>query len=329
MKIGIIGTGFIIREALTAMSEVPEIALGAIFARPGSVQKGQEFAEEFGIEKVYTDYDELLRDPEIDTVYVANINLVHYEYGKKALLAGRDVIMEKPFVTLAAHAQELADLAESRGLFIFEAVTTRNCRIMEKMRELLPGIGRVRMIQANYSQYSSRYDRYLRGDVAPAFDPAACGGALYDLNVYNFNMAVALFGPPAEVSYLPNYGFNGIDTSGIATLRYEDFVGVLSAAKDSDSPSHFTVQGERGWIQIPGKPNESERLRWCIDKEEGEFIPVPDKNRMVQEFRNFSRAAAEKDCAFAEREIRITLDVMRAIEKARLSAGIRFPSDPV
>lgn len=328
MKIGIIGTGFIIRDALVAMSEVPEIELKAIFARPRSAEKGKAFAQEFGIDKVYTDYDELLSDPDIDTVYVANVNLVHYEYGKKALLAGRDVIMEKPFVTQVFQAQELADLARERGRFIFEAVTSRNCRIMEKMRELLPQVGRVRMVQANYSQYSSRYDRYLKGDVAPAFDPAACGGALYDLNIYNFNMAVALLGEPEDAFYLPNYGFNGVDTSGIATLKYKDFVGVLAAAKDSDSPSHFTIQGEKGWIQVPGKPNESERLRWNINKQPGEYTPEPDRNRMVQEFRNFSRAAAQKDHAFMERELEITLAVMRTVEKARLCTGIRFPSDP-
>ena len=219
MKIGIIGTGFIIREALTAMSEVPAIELTAILARPHSLAKGEAFAQEFGIGKVYTDYDELLADPGIDTVYVGIINLMHYEYGKKALLAGKDVIMEKPFTTLTAHAQELADLARANGRFIFEAVTTRNCRIIDRMRELLPKIGRIRMVQANFSQYSSRYDRYLKGDVAPAFDLEACGGALYDLNVYNFNMAVALLGEPEEVEYLPNIGFNGVDTSGIALLR--------------------------------------------------------------------------------------------------------------
>ena len=60
MKIAILGTGFIIREALTAMSEVPEIELAAILARPHSVDKGRAFAEEFGIGKVYTDYDRLL-----------------------------------------------------------------------------------------------------------------------------------------------------------------------------------------------------------------------------------------------------------------------------
>ena len=327
MKIGIIGTGFIIREALTAMSEVPAIELTAILARPHSLAKGEAFAQEFGIGKVYTDYDELLADPGIDTVYVGIINLMHYEYGKKALLAGKDVIMEKPFTTLTAHAQELADLARANGRFIFEAVTTRNCRIIDRMREELPRIGRIRMVQANFSQYSSRYDRYLKGDVAPAFDPEACGGALYDLNVYNFNMAVALLGEPEDVEYLPNIGFNGVDTSGIALLRYRDFVGVLAAAKDSDSPSHFTIQGEKGWIEVPGKPNEAEQLRWCIGGKTEEYIPVPDKSRMVQEFRNFSRAAAERDTAFMERELGITLGVMRAIEKGRLGAGLHFPTD--
>ena len=327
MKIAILGTGFIIREALTAMSEVPEIELAAILARPHSVDKGRAFAEEFGIGKVYTDYDRLLADPEIDTVYVGLINLVHYEYGKKALLADKNVIMEKPFTTLTAHAQELADIARSRGRFIFEAVTNRNCRIIEKMRETLPQIGRIRMIQANYSQYSSRYDRYLTGDVAPAFDLAACGGALYDLNVYNFNMAIALVGEPEEVKYYPNIGFNGVDTSGIAILQYRDFVGVLAGAKDSDSPCHFTIQGEKGWIQVPGKPNEVERLRICVNKKIEDFTPPADKNRMVQEFRNFSKAVAENDRSFMEREIEITLAVMRTIERARLGAGIPFPTD--
>ena len=327
MKIGIIGTGFIITEALTAMSEVSEIELTAILARPHSVEKGRAFAEKFGIGKLYTDYDELLADPEIDTVYVGVINLVHYEYGKKALLAGKDVIMEKPFTTLTAHAQELADLARSNGRFIFEAVTNRNCRIIERMREVLPSIGRIRMIQANYSQYSSRYDRYLKGDVAPAFDLAACGGALYDLNVYNFNMAIALLGEPEDVKYYPNIGFNGVDTSGIAVLKYKDFVGVLAGAKDSDSPCHFTIQGEKGWIQVPGKPNEVEQLRFCVNKQVEEFIPPADKNRMVQEFRNFSRAAAENDRAFMERELETTLAVMRTIERARLGAGIAYPTD--
>ena len=118
-----------------------------------------------------------------------------------------------------------------------------------------------------------------------------------------------------------------MDISGLAVLQYKDFVGVLAAAKDSDSPCHFTIQGEKGWIQVPGKPNEVERLRYCINKQVEEYNPPADKNRLVQEFRNFSRAAAENDRAFMERELEITLAVMRTIERARLGAGIHFPTD--
>ncbi|MDO5132169.1 MAG: Gfo/Idh/MocA family oxidoreductase [Eubacteriales bacterium] len=328
MKIGIIGTGFIIREALTAMSEVPEIELAAILARPHSIEKGRAFAGEFGIHKVYTDYDKLLADPEIDTVYIGIINSVHYRYGKKALLADKNVIMEKPFTGYASQAQELADLARGNNRFLFEAVTCRNCQVFDRMRESLPLIGNIRLVQANYSQFSSRYARYLKHDVAPVFDLAACGGALYDLNIYNFSMAVALLGEPEDVRYLPNLGWNGVDTSGIATLKYRDFVCVLTAAKDSDSPSHFTIQGENGWIQIPDKPNERERLLICIKgREPEEFVPAPEKNRLVQEFRIFSRAIMQNDRAFMERELDISLAVMRTVERARVDAGIQFPAE--
>ena len=58
-------------------------------ARPNSVAKGENFAKRFGIKKVYTDYGELLKDNEIDAVYVGLINSVHYAYAKEALLAGK------------------------------------------------------------------------------------------------------------------------------------------------------------------------------------------------------------------------------------------------
>ena len=155
MKIGIIGTGFIIREALTAMSEVPAIELTAILARPHSLAKGEAFAQEFGIGKVYTDYDELLADPGIDTVYVGIINLMHYEYGKKALLAGKDVIMEKPFTTLTAHAQELADLARANGIKVILTTTLPAAKFGWNPR-ITDGPAKIEKLNARIRDYAQK-----------------------------------------------------------------------------------------------------------------------------------------------------------------------------
>ena len=173
MKLGVIGTGKIVHEALFALSHVDTIELKAIFARPHSADKGKALAEKYGIEQVYTDYAQLLAEADVDAVYIGLVNSAHYGYSKEAMLAGKNVILEKPFTSTLAEAEELIQIAKERNLFILEAITTIHGPIHKKIEELLPKIGTVKVHQGNYSQYSSRYTDYLQGKVAPAFDPEA------------------------------------------------------------------------------------------------------------------------------------------------------------
>ena len=134
MKLGICGTGLIVNEgALPALKNVPEIKKSAIFARPHSKEKAEKLARENSIEKVYTDYDELLKDDEINFVYIGLINSVHYEYMKKALAAGKNIIVEKPFATTAAEVEEIKNLAEEKNLYVFEADRRKNFRTWKNL----------------------------------------------------------------------------------------------------------------------------------------------------------------------------------------------------
>ena len=280
--------------------------------------KRGRIAERYSIEKVYTDYDELLSSDEIDTVYVGLINSVHYEYAKRALLAGKDVILEKPFTTSAEETEERANIARENGRFLFEAITNRHSAVYEMIKEKLPEIGRIRMAMGNYSQYSSRYDRYKKGDVAPAFDPAAFGGALNDLGIYNLSLVVSILGVPVSSHYDANIGFNGVDISGVVTMIYDDFIVTLSVAKDSDSPCYFTIQGEDGYLRIPGKPNEAEKLEvWTRKNGLEEFSPTPDKNRLVREFVDFAKMQRENDRDRMLSELDMTVKVMRTLIDVR------------
>ena len=317
MRLAILGTGFIITDALEAICEVSDIERKAIFARPKSKDKAEAFAKKYDIDMVFTDYDELLASDTIDTVYVGLINSVHYEYTKKALLAGKDVILEKPFTTNPEETRELADIAGDKGRFLFEAITNRHSKVYERIKEELPAIGRIRLAMGNYSQYSSRYDRYKNKDVAPAFDPEAFGGALNDLGIYNLSLAVSLLGKPNSTRYDANIGFNGVDLSGVATLRYDDFIVTLSVAKDSDSPCYFTVQGEDGYLRIPGKPNEAEKLEIYKDGKLSIYEPQPDKNRMVQEFRDFAAMQKNGNREKMYDELLMTVSVMEVLADIR------------
>ena len=330
MKLAILGTGMIVNEgALPALKLVPEIEAAAIFARPKSREKAERLAIAYKIPTVYTDYDQLLADPDIDFVYVGLVNSVHYEYTKKALAAKKNVILEKPFASTAAQAKELIQLALDNGLYLFEAVTTLHLPNYYALKGEVLKLGTIRAVTANFSQYSSRYDRYLARDVAPAFDPECEGGALMDSNIYNLNFIIGLFGAPEEVSYNANIGFNGIDTSGVVLMKYKDFFATAFAAKDSAAPSVIIIQGEKGWIRVPGKPNEFEAFEvWTRGSgSETLFKLNRYEHRMVHEFKEFAETFNKQDYDRMKRDLDVSLTVIETAERARKSAGIAFPCD--
>lgn len=331
MKLAIIGTGKIVGDALGAMQPIREISVNAIFARPHSEEKGKYLAQQFGVPAVFTDYNMLLEQADIDTVYIGLINSAHYSYAKRALEKKKNVIIEKPFAGNLPETEDLLRTAKEQDRFVFEAITVLHNDVIEKMRVELPKLGKIRMMLANYSQYSSRYDSYLAGEVSHTFDPAYLGGALRDINVYNIHYAVSLFGEPNHTAYYPNRGYNGIDTSGTLIMQYDGFLAVCTGAKDSDSPCFVSIQGEKGYMKIDGKPNVAPNLTTVIaDQSEKDlvrdaagavirqtvsdsFIPAAVHHRMTREFQDFARIIDEKNYAAAEELMAETLAAMRVI----------------
>lgn len=340
MKLGIAGTGKIVEDALYATRPLEAVSVNAIFARPHSKAKGDALAKQYAISTVYTDYEEMLDQADMDTVYIGLINSVHYEYARKALEKGKHVILEKPFAGTLAETEDLIQMAKRQGLFVFEAITVLHNDVIEKMRADLPRLGSIRMMLANYSQYSSRYDRYLAGDVDHSFDPAFLGGALRDINVYNIHYAVALFGQPKHVQYFPNIGFNGIDTSGTLIMEYDGFSAVCTGAKDSDSPGFVSIQGEKGYIKIDGKPNVAPNLTTVImDDSNTEltrdaagavvrsarmetFVPEIGHHRMTGEFRDFAYMIDNRDAAMADSFMMETLETMKTISLVQTDGNL-------
>ena len=325
MRLAVIGTGKIISDALIAIKEAGDIELAAIFARPHSRDRGAELASAYGIAAVYTDYDELLDQAYIDTVYIGLVNSAHYEYARRALEKGKNVILEKPFTNTLEEAEDLFRLAEEKGSFIFEAITVLHNPVFERMREALPKLGRIRIMQANFSQYSSRYDRYLSGIVDPSFDPECLGGALRDINVYNIHFAVGLFDAPRSAGYYPNIGPNGIDTSGVLIMKYDGFTAVCTAAKDSDSPCFVSVQGEKGFMRVNDKPNSAADLTIGIrDPEEETHYAAGPCHRMTREFRDFARMIDSGDrerAAFYRGKTLEVMKVLRAVTEQQSEDG--------
>ena len=327
MRLAVIGTGRIVKEALDAMRPVSGLECTAIYGRPHSCDKAEAIARQFGIPAVYTDYDALLAAAEIDFVYIGLVNSAHYIYAKKALQAGKHVILEKPFCSTLAEAEELVHLAEEKGLYLFEAVTLFYQENYELVRRSLPSLGRIRLVISNYSQYSSRYDAYREHKVTPAFDPSLSGGCLFDINIYNLNFVIGLFGAPKDIQYTANLGFNGIDTSGVAQLRYGDFQAVCIGAKDSECKSSVIIQGENGSIYVPGPPSIVSAVELTVMGEKNILQKNAYSHRMTAEFQAFLDSYEHGARALMQQGMYRSLQVMAAAEKARHSASIAFAAD--
>ena len=149
MNIGILGTGSIARTMAAEFAKVPAFRCEAVCSRQQAT--GEALAQQFGIPKVYTDYDAMLADPDIELVYIATPNSLHYAQTKAALLAGKNVLCEKPFVPTVAEADELIALAKEKHLFLFEAITTAHHPNYALAKQYLDDIGSLRIVSASSS----------------------------------------------------------------------------------------------------------------------------------------------------------------------------------
>ncbi|MEE8808579.1 MAG: Gfo/Idh/MocA family oxidoreductase [Lactimicrobium sp.] len=325
MKIGFLGAGMIVLDLMRTIDQIPfekKVILGTEHNR----ERTEELARRFGFARTYYDYDELLAS-DVDTVYVALPNHLHYSFAKKALEAGKHVIIEKPITANDEELESLKKIAAEKHLMIFEAMSVVHMPAYLAIKEKLPELGNIKIISLNYSQYSHRYDAFKAGTILPVFDPHKAGGALMDLNVYNISFICGLFGEPKHVSYHANIE-KGIDTSGILTMDYGTFQAVSIAAKDCKAPVSCSIQGDAGCIAMHSSVNGM--TSFDLDRNDGSVEPYNDnsgRHRMLYEFLDFIQTVDTKDYAHMEEMLEASSMVSRVMETARKDAGIIFDND--
>lgn len=323
MKLAVLGTGKIVQEFLPMIQQVENVELVALLSTPRSLDKAKEMQAQYQVQEVYTDYETLLANDSIDTVYVALPNHLHYQYTKAALLQGKNAICEKPFTLNAQQLQELIQIATEKRVILLEAITNQYLNNFLQIKRDLAKLGEIKIVECNYSQSSSRYDAFKEGKILPAFDPQKGGGALMDINIYNIHFVVGLFGKPEKVQYLANVERH-IDTSGILVLDYGAFKAVCIGAKDSTAQIRSVIQGTDASIEVLGATNEIPRYE-RRSKTEVEAVNVNlDKHRMYQEFVKFTEVIDQKDLAFASEQLNHSLTVMQVVDQALESANLHL-----
>ena len=325
LNIGIVGTSVISSAFIKAAQESKAFNVKALFSR--DQHKGSEFCETHHIESLYTAYEDLLNDESIQVIYLASPNDLHYPQAKMALLAGKDVISEKPMVSSLKEALDLKQTAEQANRFIVEAITSRALPNLKVIKDNLPKIGDLHLIQVDMAQYSSRYGQLKQGLLTNVFDPAHSGGALYDIGIYTISVVLSLFGKPEYTTYTANLFSNGVDTSGILTLEYPNLKAVCSFGKDSYGLNQIILSGDLGYIQVVGAPSALPQVFLAKDKLMTNLSLPQHSNPLFQETIVFSELFKSRDTDQYNALLDHSLWLAEIMERSRKQAGIIFAAD--
>ncbi|MCD8156182.1 MAG: Gfo/Idh/MocA family oxidoreductase [Clostridiales bacterium] len=315
MKLGIMGTGKIVQEVLPLIASLhPEKCY--LMGREHSAARTKKLCETYRLDGYFLNAGDLLV-ADIDAVYLALPNNLHFAFAKQAIDAGKHVFLEKPATVTRQELAELAADPAMQGVFLLEAMSLHYTPAFRSLREHLADLGPIRLVDFQFCQYSSRYDDFCAGKIAPAFDPACMGGALMDLNVYNLHAILALFGRPREAHYHPTMQ-RGVDTSGILTLDYGTFQAVALAAKDCHAPVTSTIIGENACLTIRMPMNKIDAFE--ITDRHGRtqtFDFHTEQHRLYPEFVEFDRILREKDTKTAQELLKVSMDAVTLLEQLR------------
>jgi predicted dehydrogenase len=326
INFGTVGTGWITESFIQAAQLSGQWQLTSVYSR--TEDKAKQFADTYNVPNFYTDLEEMASSSEIEAVYIASPNSVHFDQTLMFLKNKKHVICEKPIFSNSAELAKAYQTAAENGVYLFEAIRNVHTPNFKILKDKLPMVGELRSTMLPYMKYSSRYDLFLQGEEPNIFSATYSGGALVDLGVYPLYLAVGLFGEPKQVSYHPVLLRSGVDGSGTLVLTYDDFVCTILCSKISHSELPCEIHGEKGTFVLEDAAPISKIT--LVDNRgiESEILSVElEEQNMIYECVNIAGIIeTENDQEYQQLKSWSEI-VLRITEEARRQNNILFASE--
>ena len=323
IRFAVIGTNWITRQFVDAAHETGKYKLTAVYSR--SLEQAQSFANDYPVEHLFTSLEAMAQSDDVDAVYIASPNSLHFPQTELFLRHKKHVICEKPLASNLREVEQAIAVARENQVVLFEAFKTASLPNFQLLQQTLPKLGQLRKAFINYCQYSSRYQRYLDGENPNTFNPAFSNGSIMDIGFYCLASAVALWGEPKQVQASASLLDSGVDAHGVVVMDYGDFSVTLQHSKVSDSTLPSEIQGEAGALVIE-KITECQKLSFVPRGSKAQDLSQPQHiNTMLYEAEEFARLVENNEVNHPGLEVsRITAKVQTEI---RRQTGVVFPAD--
>ena len=328
MKVAVLGAGSIARTMAKTLRGMKAngrpVELYAVASR--DLARARAFAEAEGFERAYGSYEDMVKDDEVELVYVATPHSHHAQHMRLCIEHGRPVLCEKAFTGNARQAEEVLALAEKKGIFVTEAIWTRYMPSREIVNSLIAdgAIGRPIMLMANLGHAIKDKERIWRPELA--------GGALLDLGVYTLNFASMVFGDDVE-RMESNAAMleTGVDHTESITLYYRNGrVAQLASTALVGTDQRCQVYGDKGYLTVDNV-NNPQVIELYDTGRSGipvQTIRVPQQiTGNEYEVEACLRALEQGALECPEMPHTETLHIMRVMDALRAQWGMRYPFD--
>lgn len=317
LKWGILGPGNIARDFAQALNRVN----GEVYAVASrNKERAEKFARENNVKKAYGSYDEVIKDEDIDVVYIATPHSNHYEYIIKSLNNNKHVLCEKAITVNEKELEEALKIAREKNLVLEEAMTLFHMPLYEKVIKKInkEDLGKVNMVQVSFGSFKE-YDENNR-----FFNLDLAGGALLDIGTYALSFArYFLSSMPEEILSTVKKAKTGVDEqSGIILKTKEDEIATISLAFRSKMPKRGIVSCDNGFITIDNFPRANKATINYLDGTV-EVIECGEEEKALDYEVIFMEEKINENKE--SNSLELTYDVTKIMNKVRKDWGIVYP----
>ncbi len=304
IHLGIVGTGRIANRFIVESKFVSGVSVDNVFNI--FPEEAKSYAQRHGLSAYFDQYEEFLEH--VNAVYIATPHNTHYDYAKRALLAGKHVLCEKPMALKLEEVKELFTLANERGLIIMEAVKTAYCPGFIRLASSAKSgkIGRIVHVEAAFTKLVPSNVREMQND--------GVGGSMTELATYPLLAVLKLLGCSYDsVNFVSYRGGkeDGVDLFTQGNFVYPNAVATIKVGLGVKSEGSLVISGTRGYIYVPAPWWKTEyfemRYEKTSDAEKNFYKFSGDGLRYeLVEFLNqistgkMDRGACEISCAMAK-----------------------------
>ena len=244
IKWGIIGLGKIAHKFAEGLNYVSNAELYGVAS--SNINRAKEFAQKHEVQKVFESYETLARSDNIDVIYIASYNHLHFEHAKLCIEHGKHVLCEKPLTTSLAKTKELFALARKQNVFLMEALWTRFHPSIAYLEDLVQSklYGSIQHIDVSFGFTAPENPK------GRLLNPELGGGALFDIGIYPLFLSQLLLGLPVTSDFKVTWGPTKVDVHTIIRNTYSSATADITCSFNEELPNEAIIHFEKATVRL-------------------------------------------------------------------------------